>query len=104
MMKILKIGLVCAATMFSVMVSNPLQAEGSNGIIAIPYQNSDSLVIIDTNSKKILLYSVSGSKGLSLKEVRSFEMALQVPTNVFTSKGLSGKTEKKDLSKFIENE
>ena len=65
--------------------STQLFAEGSNGIIAIPYEGSNTLVIVDTNSKKMLVYGVSERTGLSLKEVRSFEEAL-TQKNIFTSK------------------
>jgi hypothetical protein len=75
-------------------------AEGNNGIIAIPYEGSNTLVIVDTNSKKMLVYSVSERNGLSLKEVRSFEEALQVK-NIQTSKGISGASESKELAKYI---
>ena len=78
-------------------VSGPLHAADNNGIIALPYEQSNTLVIVDTNAKKILVYSVNTAQGLSLKEVRSFEKALQAPKDFFTSKGLTTTTEKKEL-------
>ena len=83
--------------------TTPLYAAESNGIIALPYEASNTLVIVDTNAKKILVYSVNASNGLSLKEVRSFEKALQAP-NFFAPKGLNGITEKSELDKMkLEN-
>lgn len=76
-------------------------SESSNGIIALNYTNPNVLVLVDTNTKKILVYSVSDKTGLALKEVRSFEGALAAPT-FFTSKGLKGKDEKKELDKIKE--
>ena len=81
----------------------PLQAAEGNGMIALSYEGSNTLVIVDTNAKKILVYSVNASNGLSLKEVRSFEKALQAP-NFFATKGLNGVTEKTELDKMkLEN-
>ena len=77
-----------------------LWAGDSNGIIAIPYESDKVIVLVDTNSKKMLLYTVSPSKGFSLKEVRSFEDVLQAP-NFISSRGISGKTEKKELSGIL---
>ena len=76
-----------------------LQAENANGIIALNYTNPNVLVLVDTNSKKILVYSIIDKSGLSLKEVRSFEDALTAP-NFFTPKGLKAKDEAKEFGKF----
>jgi hypothetical protein len=88
---LLGLGLTMAA------LTGTVQANESNGIIAVPYTQENLMVIVDTNSKKMLLYHVSSSKGMTLKEVRSFEDVLEAP-NFFTSKGLSGRTEKKELA------
>ena len=86
-----------------VVASAPVHAADNNGIIALPYEQSNTLVIVDTNSKKILVYNVNAAQGLSLKEVRSFEKALQAP-NFFATKGLNGVTEKAELEKMkLEN-
>lgn len=98
-MKRLKSLLALATFGLSTMAS-PLLAGESNGIIALSYSDPNALVIVDTNAKKILYYTVGDRNGLSLKEVRSFEQALTVG-NMQTSKGLSGDTENKTLSKLI---
>jgi hypothetical protein len=74
-------------------------ANESNGIIALNYTNPNILVLVDTNTKKILVYSVSDKSGLSLKEVREFDGALTAPS-FFTSKGLKAKDEKKEFEQF----
>jgi len=74
----------------------PLSSEEANGFITVSYPTSNTLLIVDTNSRKILMYSVSESKGISLKEVRSFAKALESP-QFFTPKGLSGVEEVKSL-------
>lgn len=54
------------------------------------------LILVDTESKKILVYETKSSKGLLLKEVRSFDKALE--SKDFSSKsGLSAADEKKHL-------
>ena len=78
----------------------PLMADSANGIIAVSYPQTNTLVIVDTNSKKMLLYAVSEGKGLSLKEVRSFENVLEAP-NFFAPRGLNGRDEKKELPKLM---
>lgn len=75
------------------------QANESNGIIALNYSDPNILVLVDTNTKKILVYSVSDKNGLSLKEVREFDGALAAPS-FFTSKGLKAKDEKKEFEQF----
>jgi len=82
-------------TLFTALVFNfGLSAEDGNGIIALSYSNPNVLVLVDTNSKKILVYSVSDKSGLSLKEVRTFNEALAAPS-FFTAKGLTAKEETK---------
>jgi len=87
------------ALFIAITLSFSAQADESNGIIAMNYSNPNILVLVDTNAKKILVYSVSDKSGLTLKEVRSFETALAAPT-FFTSKGLKGKDEKETLEKL----
>ena len=72
--------------------SSSIYAEGSNGIHTMKMTDS-SFVVIDTNSKKILVYTISKSKGLLLKEVRSFDKALNAK-NFTSSSGLTSKEEK----------
>lgn len=58
--------------------------------------SDNRLIIIDTESKKIIVYDTKSSKGLLLKEVRSFDKALE--SKDFSSKsGLSISDEKKHL-------
>jgi hypothetical protein len=85
------------------LLSQQIEAAESNGIIALSYEASNTLIIVDTNSKKILVYNTSDRNGLSLKEVRSFESALQLPS-FFHSKGISVSDEKKEFAKLkVEN-
>ena len=72
-----------------------LHAENNTGIYPI-MSGENKLIIVDTNTKKILVYDLKNSKGMLLKEVRSFEDALG--SKSFTSKGLTAKDEKKHLS------
>jgi hypothetical protein len=78
----------------------PLAAEEANGFITVSFPNSNTLLIVDTNSQKILMYDVSENKGLSLKEVRAFDKALEAPS-FFYSKGMSGTDEKTKLEKIL---
>jgi hypothetical protein len=71
--------------------SSSLYAQGDNGIYTLKMTET-KFVIVDTNSKKMLVYII-GSKGLLLKEVRSFENALN-SDNFTSSKGLTFKDEK----------
>ena len=79
----------------------PLSSEEANGFITVSYPASNTLLIVDTNSRKILMYSVSESKGISLREVRSFAKALEAP-QFFTPKGLLGVEEVKTLESIIQ--
>lgn len=89
--------LILSALLSLSFLSGSVFAEGNNGIMAIPYDQENLLLIVDTNSKKMLLYHVSSSKGLSLREVRSFEKAFELPSQLL-GKGLSAKDEKKFFS------
>ncbi len=62
--------------------------------------DKDTLVVLDTQNKKLLLYKVSTTQGLSLVEVRSFEKILTVPSQHFTP-ALTAETEEKALQKAI---
>lgn len=87
------------ALLVAITFASTAQANDSNGIIALSYTDPNILVLVDTNTKKILVYSVSDKSGLSLKEVREFDAALAAPS-FFTSKGLKAKDEKKELEQF----
>jgi len=92
--------LVLGALFVGLMSLSPLSANEGNGIITVSYPASNTLLIIDTNSKKILMYDVNEGKGLSLKEVRGFDKALEAPS-FFYSKGLNGKDEKIKLEQIL---
>ena len=60
--------------------------------------DKDTLVVLDTQNKKLLLYKVSTTLGLSLVEVRSFEKMLTIPSQHFTP-ALTAESEEKAMQK-----
>ncbi len=88
--------IVAIITLFYCFSFSSLHAEGETGIFTLKMSDT-KMIIVDTNSKKMLVYIV-GSKGLLLKEVRSFSSALDAE-NFTSSKGLTSKEERTLFSK-----
>lgn len=80
----------------------PLSAAEANGFITVSYPSNNTLLIIDTNSKKILMYDVDEGRGITLKEVRDFSKALEAPSFHY-SKGLNGKDERTKLAQILKS-
>ena len=88
--------IIAIITLFYCFSFSSLHAEGGTGIYTINLSDT-KFIIVDTNSKKMLVYNV-GSKGLLLKEVRSFESALD-SENFTSPKGLTTKEERAYFTK-----
>lgn len=85
------LGLACFAFV-------PAHAENSD---TKAFMENGMLIIVDSTNKKILYYEVK-TKGLYLKEIRSYAKALESPS--FTSsKGLTIKDEAKALKKVADS-